>query len=169
MESRISTYGLLILGTMIFSRYLISTNENSNDFQLGTVDVTLNENLKEDTYLLALSYQKEFNLESKLIAAILPDFNRKYIPTNTISTQSNINSNEELIVINEELNNTNVGEDLNEGVLSMDQGSSSVVLMMPVAPQEKIIQKGSRGNFPLDGGNTISNTMNKLFPIKTEE
>ena len=152
---------------MIITKYIV-TPDSMNEFRLLSEHV---DEVKKSNLIAALDFssnKQPLVYTTKILASTLPDFERelKDIRYSDIPIVIDIDVIENDAIEGFVENSINVEDIVVQEVVSMDYGNSSVTLMLPITPQEKIIQKGNRGNYPLDGGNTISNSMNIIFPVR---
>lgn len=173
MDKKLSTYGMLLLGLMVVSKFWLTTDSTAMDV-ISQADEIVNMPIKESNFTSAINAEtKSEYSEIKMLFAEAdhqPDKSTFTFASNV--EYEDVNDSEftaeiEDLALEESgsQENTFGSREEDDLVAPMEHGSSSVVYNLLISSNESIKCKEDRGGiYPLDQGNTISNTMDRLFP-----
>lgn len=158
--TKLSTYGMLLLGTMVLVRYMVDEPSVAE--------------LTEKSEIINLEYQSPdlADFKDDRSPGIVPETHHLFaaadnsvtIPSEMTVSVDNSNEYAEHVVSIEDVPVHITQSDAEPELASVDEGQSSVVYKLIIEPQETIKNRESSGVFPLDQGNTISNAMDQIFP-----
>ena len=158
-EMKKSTVGMLILGSMIFTKAFLMEGSSSNS--IVSRDNSLQSNFQEALVIRAQNGGMIAPV-ANLFASNFDSPSFDFVPPVQVSEE--IRPSNELTNFTENVALVNPVDEVKEEIIPMDYVSNTGYGLWKTS-EEKIISKEERdGKIPLDIGNTISDNISKLFP-----